>query len=162
MRFRGQVWRYIPKGAHPLDAGYILKARGRWNRPGEYGCIYTALTRQGVEAEYDKFLSGAGVELRQDRPRDLVTISADVRSVLDQTSQKEALVDPASPILTGDTPEDWEKCRKLADAARQRGHAGILAPSAALAGEKNLVIYIDGTARKVEIEIGEKRIPMNY
>lgn len=64
--------------------------------------------------------------------------------------------------MTGDTPEDWEKCRKLADASRQRGHAGIFAPSAALAGEKNLVIYIDGTARKVEIKIGEKRIPMNY
>jgi RES domain-containing protein len=162
MRFRGTLWRYIPKGAHPLDAGHILKASGRWNRPGEYGCIYTALTRQGAEAEYEKFLIGAGVDPEHDTPRDLVTISADIRSVLDQTSQREALVDPASPFLTGDTPGDWEKCRKLADAARQRGYAGILAPSAALAGEKNLVIYIDATARKVVIKTGEKRIPMNY
>lgn len=76
--------------------------------------------RQGVEVEYDTFLSGAGVELRKDRLRDLVTISADVRSVLDQTSEKEAPVDPASPFLTGDTPEDWEKCRKLADARPRR------------------------------------------
>ncbi|MFO7944251.1 MAG: RES family NAD+ phosphorylase [Anaerolineales bacterium] len=140
----------------------MLKASGRWNRPGEYGCIYTALTRQGAEAEYEKFLFGAGVAPEHDAPRDLVTINADIRSVLDQTSQKEALVDLASPFLTGDTPEDWEKCRNLADAARHRGHAGILAPSAAIAGEKNLVIYIGSTARKVEIKTGGKRIPMNY
>lgn len=162
MRFRAEVWRYIPAGAHPLNTGSILKANGRWNRPGEYGCLYTALTRQGAEAEYNKFLSGAGMEPEQDRPRDLVTILVDLRPVLDQTSKTDAFVDPTALFLTGDKPEDWEQCRKLADVSRLEGYSGILVPSAALKGEKNLVIYIDGIARNVDMKAGKTRIPLNY
>jgi len=162
MRFQGEVWRYIPAGAHPLDTGSILKANGRWNRPGEYGCLYTALTRQGAEAEYDKFLSNAGIAPEQDRPRDLVTILADLKLVLNQTSKTGAFVDPTAPFLTADKPEDWEKCRKLADVSRLEGYGGILAPSAALKGEKNLVIYIDGLARNVALKAGKIRVPLNY
>lgn len=139
-----------------------MKASGMWNRPGEYGHIYTALTRQRAESEYEKFFIGAGVDAEYDTPRDLVTSSVDIKSVLDQTSQREALVNPASPFLTRNTPEVWEKCCKLANATRYRGYVEILALSAALAGEKNLVIYIDITARKVEIKTGEKRTPMYY
>jgi len=162
VRFQGEVWRYIPAGFHPLDAGSILKANGRWNRPGEYGCLYTALTRQGAEAEYNKFLYNAGIEPKQDKPRDLVTIYADLQLVLNQTSKTDALVDPASPFLIGDKPDDWEKCRKLADVIRLENYSGILAPSAALPGEKNLVIYIDGIARNVDLKAGKIRISLNY
>lgn len=111
---------------------------------GEFECLvtiskawkllYAALTRQGAEAEYDKFLSNAGVELEQDKPRDLVTILADLKLVLNQTSKTGAFVDPTSPFLTGDKPEDWEKCRKLADVSWLEGYSGILAPSSALEG----------------------------
>jgi len=162
MRFQGEVWRYIPAGAHPLDTGSILKANGRWNRPGEYGCLYTALSRHGAEAEYNKFLSNAGMEQEQDRPRDLVTILVDIKLVLNQTSKTDALVDPASPFLTGDKLDDWEKCRKLADVSRLDGYGGILTPSAALKGEKNLVVYVDGIARNVDLKAGKTRIPLNY
>jgi len=115
-----------------------------------------------AEAEYNKFLSNAGMEQEQDRPRDLVTILVDIKLVLNQTSKTDALVDPASPFLTGDKLDDWEKCRKLADVSRLDGYGGILTPSAALKGEKNLVVYVDGIARNVDLKAGKTRIPLNY
>ena len=102
------------------------------------------------------------MEPKQDKPRDLVTILADLQLVLNQTSKTDALVDPASPFLTGDKPDDWEKCRKLADVSRLDGYIGILAPSAALTGDKNLVIYIDCIARNADLKAGKTRIPLNY
>ena len=92
----------------------------------------------------------------------MVTILAYRKLVLNQTSKTGAFVDPASPFLTGDKPEVWEKCRKLADVSRLEDYGGILTPSAAREGEKNLVIYIDGIARDVDLKAGNIRIPLNY
>lgn len=162
MRFQGEVWRHIPAGNFPLHVGYILKAEGRWNVPGEYGCIYTALTRQGAEAEYIKHLSRYGSSPAMSSPRDLITLIVNASPILDQTSKKTSLVDPGSPFLTGSKLEDIEKCRELADLARDRGFQGILAPSASLPGEKNLIIYVDGIASNVDLKEGKIRIPLNY
>ena len=83
MDFEGLVWRYVPRGAHPLHVGFILLARGRWNRHDEYGCLYTSLSREGAFAEYTKELRRLGIEPNADQPKDLVTISVAVARVLD-------------------------------------------------------------------------------
>lgn len=156
MKFEGLVWRHVPVGAHPLHVGYILKAAGRWNRAGEYGALYTSLTKKGARAEYRKYLDRSGVR-GAIRPRDLVSIEASVDPVTDLTDARSSPISPEMPFLVGDDPEDLERCRTLADALRADGKVALITPSAAAPGEKNLVIFIDGPADRVRLEVGGVR-----
>jgi RES domain-containing protein len=161
MKFEGKVWRHIPAGAHPLHVGYILKATGRWNRAGEYGCIYTSLTADGARAEYRKYLNRAGIyKIGLLKSRELVSLLVEVNPVMDLTNAKTSPISPKETFLTSDDPEDLQACRSLADTIRAQGYAGILAPSAALGDETNLVIYIDGPSRNVFLDVGPDRIPL--
>jgi RES domain-containing protein len=161
LRFSGKVWRHIPAGAHPLHAGFILKASGRWNRPGEYGCIYSSLTQEGAIAEYHKYLQRAAVSSPSlAKRRQLVSLIVEIDRVMDLTKGRSSPVSTSAPFLTGDDPPDIEDCRKLADVFRAQGYNGIIAPSAALSNQKNLMIYIDGPARSVNIDVGGDRIPI--
>ena len=81
--FRGTVWRHIPAGAHPLHVGRILQALGRWNRPGVFGCLYTALTIEGARAEYEKHFGAVGTAPDTRARREIVSINVEVGPVLD-------------------------------------------------------------------------------
>jgi RES domain-containing protein len=162
--FDGVVWRHVPAGAHPLHVGFILLARGRWNRFGEYGCLYTSLTREGVVAEYRKELTQrTGITPDMDQHRDLVSIHVHAEQVLDLSQESERLrVGVSLEALTGDTDDAIEICHLVADLARLEGYQAILSPSAALAGAHNLNLYIDGRAAAVQLMEGADRVPMNY
>ena len=158
MTFKGIVWRHVPAGAHPLHVGFILKARGRWNRAGEYGALYTSLTTVGARAEHLKYLAQAGV-IVPTTPRDLVSLDVEVAPIVDLTDQRSSPVDPSSSFLTSDSRADVEACRGLADFIRAGGHCGIIAPSAAAHGEKNLIIYIDlASPSSIRLDVGTDRI----
>jgi hypothetical protein len=149
--FHGKVWRHIPAGGQPLHLGYLLKASGRWNRPGIYGCLYTCLTREACLSEYRKYLRRAGVTPGSTKPRDLVSIIVEISSIVDLTDPALNLISPSSSFLIGDSDDDIESCRALADFIRSQGHAGIIAPSAAQPTAKNLVIYFDGLASAIPV-----------
>lgn len=161
--FSGLVWRYIPRGAQPLHAGFILLAAGRWNRHGEYGCLYTSLSPDGALAEYAKELQRLGIDPTADQPKDLVSLNVVAARVLDLTLAAERRrVGVSLATLTGDTDDALEQCRLVADLARLREYDAILSPSAALAGARNLNLYIDGRADHVRLMDGPDRMPVNY
>lgn len=78
--------------------------------------------------------------------------------MVDLTNINTSPVPPDAAFLTGDLPQDIEQCRDFADALRAAGYVGIIAPSAADPGEKNLAIYIDGPASGIYLEDGGERI----
>ncbi|MCX6071370.1 MAG: RES family NAD+ phosphorylase [Chloroflexi bacterium] len=160
MRFASKVWRHVPAGAQVLHVGFILRAGGRWNRRGRYGALYTALKPQGALAEYRKYYRQRGMANRPKSPRDLVSVEVDLDPVVDLTDPGNGIVDPKASFLTGDTPQDYDKCQALADDVRAAGYVGLIAPSAAAPGEKNLMIYIDGPAQQIALDDGGDRIPI--
>ncbi len=163
MDFEGLVWRYVPRGAHPLHVGFILLARGRWNRYAEYGCLYTWLSPDGARAEYLKELRRIAIAATDDQPKELVSLSVGVAHVLDLTDARQRRTFGGSlQILTGDSDDDLESCRLIADLARLESYDAILSPSAAMHGVRNLNLYIDGRAGHVRLMEGPDRIPLNF
>ena len=159
--FSGLVWRHVPRGANALHIGWILRATGRWNRRGVYGCVYTALTAGGAVAEYRRYAarvgsaSGAGA-------RDLVSIRVNrLGPVLDLThAATRARVGVTASALTGDGADDLTTCRAVADWARAERYQGLLTPSAADVRSTNLIIYVDGPAGNVDLDEGPDRLPI--
>ena len=155
------MWRHVPVGAHPLHAGFILSAGGRWNRQHIYGCLYSALSKTGALKEYAKHLQSANLEKVPTKDRDLVSIRVDLEPVADLTNPKTSPVSVDAPYLTGSDPEDYEACQALADLLRSQGYVAILSPSAAYPRGKNLNIYIDGIAENFKLREGGDRITFN-
>lgn len=140
-----------------------------------YGCLYTALTPAGVIAEHAKQV----VERALSRPRDLVALEVLVDPVFDVVTWAEMLtgrrerhpeaegwrwppptVSPAS--LVGDTTEDLEACRTLADWARNEGYLGLHASSAADQDERVLAIYPENVPQQLDVQMTTVRLPLNY
>ena len=160
MRVASEVRRHVPAGAQVLHVGFILRAGGRWNRRGRRGALYAALKREGALADCHKYFGQRGMANRPHNPRDLVSVEVNLDPVVDLTDPGNGIVDPKAPFLTGDTPRDYEKCQALADDLRAAGYVGMIVPSAAAPGEKNLVIYIDGPAKQIALDDGGDRIPI--
>ena len=162
-KYAGEVWRHVPKNSFTLHVGYLLKAFGRWNRRGEYACIYTAFSRDGAIAEYKKILKSAGLSPVDAAKRDLVTIKVNLSPILDLgTERTRRRLSVTKTQLIGDSPRDFELCRSIADLARSEGYVAIRSPSAAKKKEYNLNIYFDGKASNLDITEGTLREPLNY
>ena len=163
---RRLVWRHIPASEEPLHLGWIQLARGRWNtqRP-RLACLYTALTREAALGEYHKHFRwsglGAGGTIK---PRDLVSLVVDVEPVLDLTDPEvlQRLNIANASMLTGDTPSHHALCRRIARDAVRDGYRAIHAPSAAVEGERTLMIYPESQHGRVRVRNGPDRIPLNY
>jgi len=121
------------------------------------------LTREGALGELAKLRRLYGTAIGE---RDLVSIDIElVEPVLDLTdphTYRSLAVNagelPQSHFLTADVAAAQEHCRRLADQARDDGYTALRVPSAAVAGEVNLVIYFDVVAPKhLRIDDGPDR-----
>lgn len=92
--------------------------------------------------------------------RDLVSIDVSVGPVLDLTCPDVLRRVGADPtILTSDEPRHLARCRAVAAGAVLSGeYRAILAPSAALPGGTNLMIYVESRAGRLELANGPDRI----
>lgn len=86
-----------------------------------------------------------------------MSLKVSIEPVMDLTDPQMSPVPTDSPFLVGDDPADLEMCRRLADSLRAQDYAGIIAPSAAKAGHKNLIIYLDGPPGNLELAEGGDR-----
>lgn len=172
MIFEGRVWRHVPAGAHPLDFEYLITAKGRWNRRGQYGCLYTALSADTVIAEYRRVLERRGLRGR----RDLVVLEVRIDPVFDLVSAlakpetrltaREGSIDlritANDPRVIGDSEDDLEFCRTIADVVRERGHFAVLAPSAATETGRVLAIYPENKPDRIQIHLAAPRLQLNH
>jgi len=171
--FSGRVWRHIPSGGNPLDLQYLLRAAGRWNRPGLYGALYTGLSWAAVVAEYRKHQLLTALRA----PRDLVQIEIRVESVLDLVrflaSPRATVLSPltrgplevpefSAEALHKDTWGSLDTCHRLADWCRVQGFLGLIVPCAPDPDETNLVVYPENRPQQLAIESTDVRIPLNY
>ncbi len=135
-QFDGDVWRIIRKGREPLQ-GY--PAGARWDPPGVFDVLYTALDPEGARAEVFFHLNRAPVF-----PSRTVYLLHTIRV---QTRQTLQLADMnALAALKVDTDRfsdlDYTRTQAIGDAAHFLGFDGLIVPSARWECQ-NLILFMD-------------------
>lgn len=140
----------------------MQRARGRWNtqRP-RITCLYTAYTERGALAEYDKL---AREPAYSRRPRDLVSVRVDVAPVLDLTNPDlQAHYTITVAQIIGERSHDLSACRRVVRrAVIEDGYRAVRAPSAAMLGEMNLMIYPESQHGRLLLSNGGARLCINH
>ena len=120
-----------------------LGAGGRYNVPGEFGALYASLEPETAATEIARGLKRRGVDPRSYPEGDwwVYRVEVSLESVLDLTNSETLReLGVTEEQLTGDS---LLITREIARQARGLGFQGLLVPSAARKGAKNLVIFAD-------------------
>ena len=145
------VHRVVASAFDPLRIEGSRLRGGRYNPPGEFGALYCSLDATTAVAEVVQGQRARGVDPSTYPEGSWWVYDLDVvlESVLDLTDSKilaELGIEEAA--LTGG---DIARTRRLGREARAAGFLGILAPSAALSGGRNLVIFLDAVSHPLGI-----------
>ena len=134
--FEGDVWRIIREGREPLQ-GY--PAGARWDPPGVFDVLYTALDPDGARAEVFFHLNRAPV-FPSRTAYFLHRIKVQARKTL-RLADMDALAG-----LKVDAERyselDYMRTQAIGDAAHFLGFDGLIVPSARW-GSQNLVLFMD-------------------
>ena len=128
-----------------------LKAGGRFNPPNEFGALYTSLEPNTAAKEVARGLRQRGVDPDQfpEGAWWVYELEVKLESVLDLTDadvlQKSGI--PENSLIGTDV----NATRQIAAEARERGYEALLVPSAAVAGSKNLVIFLDKASSRPNV-----------
>ena len=137
------VFRVVREGLDPLGTTGSLRAGGRFNPPNEFSALYTSLDSMTAAKEVARGLRLRGVDPSQFPEGSwwVYELQVKLEAVLELTDadvlQKSGMQEDS---LTG---SDVNLTREIAAEARARGYEALLVPSAAAAGSKNLVIFLD-------------------
>lgn len=138
-----RVHRVVKQGRDPLSVEASRINGGRYNAPGEFGALYCSLEEITATAEVFKGLRAVG-ENPATYPEGswmLFELEIQADEVLDLTHEETlARLGLQPAMLTGTHPEVTQR---LGREARDAGYQVILAPSAAVPGAKNLVLFLD-------------------
>ena len=137
------MFRVVREGLDPLVTTGSLKAGGRFNPPNEFGALYTSVEATTAAKEVARGLRQRGIDPDQfpEGAWWVYELEVELETVLDLTDRdvlRECGIREDS--LTG---TDVNATREIAAQARQGGYQALLVPSAAVAGSKNLVIFLD-------------------
>jgi RES domain-containing protein len=154
--FSGHVWRQCAPTRRLLDVASPAAGPGRYHRAGEPGAWYASPTERGAWVELLRHhVSGelSPFEIR----RRIGLARVESLRLLDLTDPQ---VREALALTEADlTSDDLTRCQALGHAARAAGFEGILAPSAALAGEVILVVFPAAMAKVTEKHSRVQRAP---
>jgi RES domain-containing protein len=140
--WRGRVLRHHAPRYSALDGEGARAHGGRWNPPGSFPVVYTAIDRGTVDRELARLARRAALPIEALLPRRLATIEVSLQRVLDLT---DASVRRRLGIRAGDlVAEDWTRTQALGQAAHDAGFEGVLAPGAD--GGRTLAIFRDRPA----------------
>jgi RES domain-containing protein len=154
--FSGRVWRQCAPTRGLLDVASPAAGPGRYHRVGDPGAWYASTTERGAWAELFRHHTGTDLSPFEIRRR-IGRARVESLRVLDLTDPqvREALVLTEADL----TADDLTRCQALGDAARAAGFQGILAPSAALAGEIILAVFPPAIAKVAEEHSRVQRPP---
>lgn len=116
---------------------------GRYNAPGEFGALYCSFEKDTASTEVSKGLRAVGQNpaTYPEGAWGLFELAIEAHEVLDLTHEETlARLGLQSAMLTGPHPEVTQR---LGREARDAGYQAILAPSAAVPGGKNLILFLD-------------------
>lgn len=128
---------------------------GRYHRAGGPGIWYASSTENGAWAELFRHHEPARVS-----PLEVIRRIGRVRvtglQVLDLTNARvREVLDISERELTDD---DLTRCQEIADYAREAGYDALLAPSAALAGQRTIAVF-SSAMRKLADELSHVGSP---
>lgn len=137
--FRGDAFRHIAAGRHPLSGAGARLHGGRWNPPESFSVLYLALEQETTVREFYR-LAGRQSRAAEDfLPRRMYHYKVNLCALLDlRSSQARERLDLSSGALAA---EDPVRCRQIGECAHYCGREGILAPSATGQGDVLAVFF---------------------
>jgi RES domain-containing protein len=154
--FSGRVWRQCAPTRRLVDVASPAAGPGRYHRVGEPGAWYASTTELGAWAELLRHHTSSELSPFEIRRR-IGRAQVEGLRVLDLSDPQ---VREALALAEADlTSDGLTRCQELGEAARAAGFEGILAPSAALAGEIILVVFPSAMAKVTEERSRVQRAP---
>lgn len=137
--FRGEAFRHVAEGRHPLSGAGARLHGGRWNPPDSFATLYLALDRDTTVREFARLAARQGRAPEDFLPRRMYRYELMLGAVLDlRDAAARASLELADADLLA---ADAARCREVGEAAHYLGLEAILAPSATGSGTVLAVFF---------------------
>lgn len=135
--------RVVKEGVDPLSTEGSRRFGGRYNVAGEAATLYASLQAQTAVAEVAR---NAATPLSAQWWMYTLRVDLTALDLTDETVVTQLGL--STEMLVG---EDKTETRRLAREARQSGFQAMIVPSAAAAGQKNVVLFLDVAEKMPEV-----------